>query len=118
MKIRSGQQRPPLDPPFDFSTMTNKKKSALTKVYGQYIPTSRLVSGAYAEKYSKQDEFQDVIDRVKRFTVKAGRNPRILIAKVGQDGHDRGQKVVATGFADLGFGKSPSLGEGCESNLA
>ena len=45
------------------------------------------------------------MERVNSFQDKVGRNPRILIAKVGQDGHDRGQKVVATGFADLGFGK-------------
>jgi len=76
---------------------------ALTNVYGRYTPTSRLVSGAYSQQYAKQDEFSAVIDRVKQFAEKAGRNPRILIAKVGQDGHDRGQKVVATGFADLGF---------------
>lgn len=78
---------------------------ALTNVYGQYVPNSRLVSGAYSQSYSKQDEFKEVMDRVKQFAEKSGRNPRILIAKVGQDGHDRGQKVVATGFADLGFGE-------------
>merc|ERR1712137_637310 len=76
---------------------------ALKNVYGQYVPNSRLVSGAYSQTYSKKDEFSAVVDRVKAFQEKAGRNPRILIAKVGQDGHDRGQKVVATGFADLGF---------------
>lgn len=77
--------------------------SALTDVYGQYSPTYRLISGAYSKEYSKRDEFSQTMTRVKEFQEKHGRNPRILIAKVGQDGHDRGQKVVATGFADLGF---------------
>ena len=78
--------------------------SALESVFGRYIPTTKLISGAYARSHTDSAEIQSIIDRVGRFNSKFGRNPRILIAKVGQDGHDRGQKVVASGFADLGFG--------------
>jgi len=71
--------------------------------WGRYTPHNRLISGAYARQYRSQDDITPVIDRINRFAEKFGRRPRLLIAKMGQDGHDRGQKVVATGFADLGF---------------
>lgn len=48
-------------------------------------------------------EYTEALDRVKKFATNEGRNPRILVAKMGQDGHDRGAKVIASGFADLGF---------------
>ncbi|VDK58658.1 unnamed protein product [Anisakis simplex] len=69
----------------------------------RYAATIRMVSGAYKSAYAKQDEFNKVVDRVKQFADKEGRQPRIMVAKMGQDGHDRGAKVVSTGFADLGF---------------
>ncbi|VDK61960.1 unnamed protein product [Cylicostephanus goldi] len=62
-----------------------------------------MVSGAYKSEFGETSEMAQVMDRVKAFAAKEGRQPRIMVAKMGQDGHDRGAKVVATGFADLGF---------------
>lgn len=76
---------------------------ALEKVWGRYSPKSALVSGAYANSYSEQEVISKVTKEVEKFSQKYGRRPRILVAKMGQDGHDRGAKVIATGFADLGF---------------
>ncbi|EAL63681.1 hypothetical protein DDB_G0287563 [Dictyostelium discoideum AX4] len=76
---------------------------ALEVVYGRYVPTHSLASGAYKSAYGKTNEIDAVIDAVKKFTKEQGRPPRILVAKMGQDGHDRGAKVVASGFSDLGF---------------
>lgn len=70
---------------------------------GRYTPTNRVVSGAYQSAYTNKDEFTAVQTRVEAFEGKHGRRPRILVAKMGQDGHDRGAKVIASGFADLGF---------------
>jgi methylmalonyl-CoA mutase len=61
------------------------------------------VSGAYASSYQQQSDIDATIEASRKFADKHGRHPRILVAKLGQDGHDRGQKVIATGFADLGF---------------
>ncbi|EFA75250.1 methylmalonyl-coenzyme A mutase [Heterostelium album PN500] len=76
---------------------------ALETVYGRYKPTHSLASGAYKTNYGKTNEIDNVVSEVKRFTEKYGRPPRILVAKMGQDGHDRGAKVIASGFSDLGF---------------
>lgn len=62
-----------------------------------------LQSGAYKSEYGESDELTKVMARVEEFVSGEGRRPRILVAKVGQDGHDRGAKVIATGFADMGF---------------
>lgn len=70
------------------------------------MPTSSVVQGAYSTevgKSSKENDFDDAMQQVKAFEQEAGRRPRILVAKMGQDGHDRGAKVIASGFADLGF---------------
>jgi methylmalonyl-CoA mutase len=76
---------------------------ALEKVYGRHAATIRTISGVYREEAGQVD----VIDRARAATTEFerehGRRPRILVAKMGQDGHDRGQKVIATAFADLGF---------------
>lgn len=81
--------------------------AALEKVYGRHVPNNNLVSGAYSTSFSKADEQQasitSVRNQVQQFEEKTGRRPRVLVAKMGQDGHDRGAKVVASGFADLGF---------------
>ena len=61
------------------------------------------MSGAYKSEYGEDDEISKAIARSVEFEEKEGRRPRILVAKMGQDGHDRGAKVIATGFADLGF---------------
>lgn len=78
---------------------------ALEKVYGRYTSESKLVSGAYSTSYApeKQNDIEMVKKRVVDFEKKHGRRPRIYIAKMGQDGHDRGAKVVSSGLADLGF---------------
>jgi methylmalonyl-CoA mutase len=78
--------------------------SALEKVYGRHVATSTSVSGVYRKEMGMESAAVDkVVQMVEAFTEKEGRRPRILIAKMGQDGHDRGQKVIASAFADLGF---------------
>lgn len=77
--------------------------TALESVFGRHVPSGRVVSGAYKSEFGDHDEIQSTIAAIKDFEKKAGRRPRIMVAKMGQDGHDRGQKVIATGFADVGF---------------
>tara|TARA_B110000503_G_scaffold142798_1_gene241025 strand:+ start:1808 stop:3814 length:2007 start_codon:yes stop_codon:yes gene_type:complete len=77
--------------------------AALEDVFGRYQPQSRKVSGIFSRAMEGQSDFKAVVDRTTRFATKVGRQPRILVAKMGQDGHDRGAKVVASSFADLGF---------------
>ncbi len=77
---------------------------AMVDVWGRYEAEIRTVSGVYArEMGGAADTLEQVQARCARFAEAEGRRPRILVAKVGQDGHDRGQKVIATAFADLGF---------------
>ena len=76
---------------------------ALEKVYGRHKADVKAVTGVYRNEVGKSDQIDRVLDMVSTFEAKDGRRPRILIAKMGQDGHDRGQKVVASGYADLGF---------------
>ena len=78
---------------------------ALEKVFGRYEAQIRVVSGVYGGEMhgAPQDRVREVREAAARFEAHEGRRPRILVAKMGQDGHDRGQKVIATAFADLGF---------------
>jgi methylmalonyl-CoA mutase len=76
---------------------------ALEKVFGRHSAVIRSISGVYAQEAMQSDSFQVARQRVSSFAIQEGRNPRILVAKMGQDGHDRGAKVIATAFADLGF---------------
>eukprot|EP00462_Mataza_sp_D1_P018159 CAMPEP_0175140600 /NCGR_PEP_ID=MMETSP0087-20121206/11608_1 /TAXON_ID=136419 /ORGANISM="Unknown Unknown, Strain D1" /LENGTH=736 /DNA_ID=CAMNT_0016423859 /DNA_START=69 /DNA_END=2279 /DNA_ORIENTATION=- len=76
---------------------------ALERAFGRYSPTTRVVSGAYKAEYADEGEVNAITEKIQKFEQKHGRRPRILVAKMGQDGHDRGAKVVASGFADLGF---------------
>uniref|UniRef100_T1J3J2 methylmalonyl-CoA mutase n=1 Tax=Strigamia maritima TaxID=126957 RepID=T1J3J2_STRMM len=76
---------------------------AMEKIFGRHVATGSLVSGAYKTEYGQTNELVLVQEKVEEFEKMEGRRPRILVAKVGQDGHDRGAKVIATGFADLGF---------------
>jgi len=76
---------------------------ALEIVWGRYNPKTNLVSGAYASSFSDQNTIKECTQKITEFSEKFGRRPRLLVAKMGQDGHDRGAKVIATGFADLGF---------------
>jgi methylmalonyl-CoA mutase len=77
---------------------------AIEKVSGRYKAVTRTISGVYSSEYAKDDElFGQVRKMTDEFAKHEGRRPRILIAKMGQDGHDRGAKVVATAYADMGF---------------
>eukprot|EP00026_Physarum_polycephalum_P001063 Phypoly_transcript_01064.p1 GENE.Phypoly_transcript_01064~~Phypoly_transcript_01064.p1 ORF type:complete len:749 (+),score=153.04 Phypoly_transcript_01064:1423-3669(+) len=76
---------------------------ALEVVYNRYAPNHGLAKGAYGSTFSGADELAKVQQAVKDFVTREGRPPRILVAKMGQDGHDRGAKVIATGFADMGY---------------
>ncbi|AMV73908.1 methylmalonyl-CoA mutase [Desulfuromonas carbonis] len=76
---------------------------AMEKVFGRHRAEIRLVSGAYGSIVGEDQDFAALKQRVEAFAAKDGRRPRILIAKMGQDGHDRGAKVVATAYADVGF---------------
>jgi methylmalonyl-CoA mutase len=76
---------------------------AMENTFGRYKATIRSISGVYSGEMKNQKELEEVRALSDRFAELDGRRPRILIAKMGQDGHDRGAKVIATGFADLGF---------------
>ena len=76
---------------------------AIEKAYGRYQPKIKSISGIYKSKMKKNKLFKKVIQLSDKFSENQGRRPRILIAKVGQDGHDRGAKVISSGFADMGF---------------
>lgn len=76
---------------------------ALENVYGRYKATIRAISQVYSKEAMKDEDFLKAIELVETFTKLEGRRPRIMIAKMGQDGHDRGAKVIATAFADIGF---------------
>jgi methylmalonyl-CoA mutase len=76
---------------------------ALEKVFGRYQAVSRTISGVYSSESEQDPEFQAARQMAARFAADEGRRPRLLVAKLGQDGHDRGAKVIATAFADLGF---------------
>jgi methylmalonyl-CoA mutase len=76
---------------------------ACEKIAGRYKATIRTISGVYSSEAKNDSDFTSAKELVQKFAEKEGRQPRIMIAKMGQDGHDRGAKVVATGYADLGF---------------
>lgn len=76
---------------------------ALEKVYGRHQAEIRTISGVYRDEVGKGSNIASATALVEKFAEADGRRPRILIAKMGQDGHDRGQKVIATAFADIGF---------------
>ncbi len=76
---------------------------ACEKIAGRYKATIRTISGVYRSEAKNDKDFEQALALVNQFAEKEGRQPRIMIAKMGQDGHDRGAKVVATGYADLGF---------------
>jgi methylmalonyl-CoA mutase len=76
---------------------------ALEKVYGRHQAEIRTISGVYRDEAGKVENISKATELVEKFAEEEGRRPRVLIAKMGQDGHDRGQKVIATAFADIGF---------------
>ncbi|MDO9489957.1 MAG: methylmalonyl-CoA mutase family protein, partial [Sphingomonadaceae bacterium] len=77
--------------------------SAMEDVFGRHAAVVKLVTGVYGEAYGGDPGFARVVAGIEAFERRKGRRPRVLIAKMGQDGHDRGAKVVGTAFADLGF---------------
>lgn len=76
---------------------------AMEKVFGRYVATTRVISGAYSSEYGESEVINGLHGRTEKFLEKTGRRPRQLVTKMGQDGHDRGIKVVATAYADIGF---------------
>jgi methylmalonyl-CoA mutase len=76
---------------------------ALEKAFGRHVATVQTISGVYRSEIGENPTVDRVQEKVEAFEKKTGSKPRILVAKMGQDGHDRGQKVIATAFADLGF---------------
>jgi methylmalonyl-CoA mutase len=76
---------------------------AMEKVFGRFVATTQSISGVYAAEYGDSEIFAALRKRTDEFKRQRGRRPRILVTKMGQDGHDRGIKVIATAFADLGF---------------
>jgi methylmalonyl-CoA mutase len=76
---------------------------ALEKEFGRYQATIRTISGVYSSELMNDDNYNKALNLAKEFEEIAGRRPRIMVAKMGQDGHDRGAKIVATSFADIGF---------------
>ena len=77
--------------------------TALEEVYGRHSATIHTIRGVYRSELGEGDDMSELIASIERFEELEGRRPRILLAKMGQDGHDRGQKVIATAFADAGF---------------
>ena len=76
---------------------------ALERVWGRYNANTQTVSGVYGQSFEHDEGWNMIQDQIKKFMENNGRRPRMLVAKMGQDGHDRGAKVIATAFADLGF---------------
>ena len=77
--------------------------AALEEAWGRYTPAGSKVSGIFASEMKGREDYDEVLGKTQEFARLAGRQPRILVAKMGQDGHDRGAKVVASSFADVGF---------------
>jgi len=77
--------------------------AALETPWGRYVANTQTISGVYSNEMKKNKDFEQALIASNEFAITAGRRPRIMVAKMGQDGHDRGAKVVATSFADLGF---------------
>ncbi|VAW22378.1 Methylmalonyl-CoA mutase / B12 binding domain of Methylmalonyl-CoA mutase [hydrothermal vent metagenome] len=77
---------------------------AMEDIFGRYSATPKVISGVYNKAYHDDPEYQTLVERIKKFQADHGHKPTIFIAKMGQDGHDRGAKIIATAFADMGFG--------------
>lgn len=76
---------------------------AMEKVFGRYQATIRSISGIYSSEIEDDSDFKRAKELSDKFAILEGRRPRIMVAKMGQDGHDRGAKVISTSFADMGF---------------
>ena len=92
-----------IDAAREFATV-GEISDALEKVFDRHKSQIQIISGVYRNEVGENNEQIELVrSETKEFAKNHGRRPRILVAKVGQDGHDRGQKVIATAFADLGF---------------
>lgn len=94
----------------DLSVQAARKRASLgeismacEKIFGRYKAVTRSISGVYSSELKDDENFIKAVGLADKFASMSGRRPRIMIAKIGQDGHDRGAKVVATGYADIGF---------------
>ncbi|MDE0113204.1 MAG: cobalamin-dependent protein, partial [Albidovulum sp.] len=76
---------------------------AMDKVFGRFRASVKTLCGVYGSEFDDDEEFARILKKVESFAKEVGRRPRMLVAKLGQDGHDRGAKVIATAFADAGF---------------
>ena len=76
---------------------------AMENVFGRHQAIAQSISGVYSSEYEGDGEFMKIEEKIANFSIANGRRPRILVVKLGQDGHDRGAKVIATAFADMGF---------------
>jgi methylmalonyl-CoA mutase len=76
---------------------------AIEKVFGRYVATTQCISGAFAAEYGESEVIEAIRKRTADFAERNGRRPRILVTKMGQDGHDRGYKLISSAYADLGF---------------
>jgi methylmalonyl-CoA mutase len=95
---------------FDLAIQATRKRAsvgeisdALEKVYSRHRAVIRSLSGVYGASYAGDEGFQRIRQEVEAFAAQEGRRPRMLVVKLGQDGHDRGAKIIATAFADIGF---------------
>ena len=86
-----------------FRATVGEISTALENIWGRYNAPIHSISGVYTKSFSNQNEIVEVQKKINDFAKNTGRRPRIMVAKMGQDGHDRGAKVIATAFADLGF---------------
>jgi methylmalonyl-CoA mutase len=75
----------------------------MERKFGRFVATTHAISGVYSSEISMDESFKKALELSDKFAEMEGRRPRIMIAKLGQDGHDRGAKVIATSFADIGF---------------
>ena len=75
----------------------------MEKVFGRFKADNKTISGVYIHNMKNDKDFEEALSLSNQFAKKNGRRPRILVTKMGQDGHDRGAKLIATSFADLGF---------------
>lgn len=94
----------------EFAVEAARKRASLGEIsdamensFGRYKAAIKSISGVYSSEIKDNKQFKDVLKLVEKFEEQEGRRPRIMVAKIGQDGHDRGAKVISTSFADLGF---------------
>ena len=76
---------------------------AMEAAFGRHKPVTRVIKGVYSEAYANDPVYKNMSSKIEEYEREAGKTPHVLIAKMGQDGHDRGAKVIATAFADIGF---------------